>query len=70
MVGWERSVYSTMVQAIGYDPDTNELIVTWNNGKRSAYGNVSEDEAADIANAPSVGQAVNAIKHARPHRYL
>jgi hypothetical protein len=70
-MAWERSVFSSMVESIGYDDTTQEMTVTWKNGRRSAYSGVPEDEALDIANAPSVGQAINQrIKNQYGHRYI
>lgn len=70
-MSWSQNVFSTMVSEIGYDSDANELLVTWRNGKRSAYSGVPEEKATEIANAPSVGQAINQeIKNQYPHRYV
>jgi hypothetical protein len=68
---WERNVFSSMVQSIGYDAESEELIVTWKSGRRSAYAGVSEDVATAAANAASVGQFINnEIKPGYAHRYL
>jgi hypothetical protein len=68
---WEVGVYSSMVQSIGYNPETTDLIVTWTNGKRSAYHGVPEALAAELSKAPSVGTMINAeIKPVYPHRYI
>lgn len=70
-MSWTQNVFSTMVSEIGYDTDSNELLVTWKNGKRSAYAGVPEEKAVEIANAPSVGQAINQeIKNQYSHRYI
>lgn len=71
-MSWEKPVYSTMVSAVGYDDENEELIITWaKSGKRSAYKGVSEDKAIELSNAPSVGQMVNMeIKNQYPHRYI
>jgi len=69
-MSWSQSVFSTMVSEIGYDPDSQELLVTWaKSGKVSAYKGVPEEKALEIANAASVGRAVNEIKDQYPHRY-
>lgn len=69
-MSWMKSVYSSMASEIGYDPDTKEMIVRWNNGKTSAYKDVPEDVAQECANAPSVGQYLNSeIKPNYSHRY-
>ena len=60
-----------MAQEIAYDDDAQEMIVTWNNGRQSAYADVPEDVALDVANAASVGQAINQmIKPNYSHRYV
>lgn len=70
-MSWSRSVLSKMVQELSYDSDAQELIVTWNNGRMSAYADVPEDVALGVANAASVGQAMNQdIKPNYAHRYL
>jgi len=65
-----RSVFSSNVDEIGYDQETEELHVKWTSGKTSIYGpGVSPDVAEQTMNAFSVGQAVRAIKGSYPHRY-
>lgn len=68
---WEVGVYSSMASKVGYDPDTTDLIVTWTNGKRSAYHGVPEELALQLSKAPSVGTMINSdIKPYYPHRYV
>lgn len=69
---WERPVFSSMVQAIGYDADLNAMIVRWNkNTKVSAYLGVPEEKALEVSRAPSVGQIINTeIKPYYEHRYI
>ena len=68
---WERQVFSTMVNAIGYEAESGEMIVTWKNGRQSSYSGVPEDVAMQAATAASVGQFLNSeIKPIYPHRYL
>jgi hypothetical protein len=70
-MGWSQSVFSTMVKEVAYDSDAQELRVTWNSGRTSAYSDVPEDIAHQVANAPSVGQAINQmIKDQYGHRYV
>lgn len=70
MPDWEVPVYSSMVSHVGYDSDTKELLITWSNGKRSAYAGVSEEKAVQLSKAASVGQMINTeIKPIYPHRY-
>ena len=69
-MSWDQTVFSSVVASVGYDSDTSELLVTWKNGKTSAYAGVPEGVAQQLANAPSVGTMVNAeIKNVYPHRY-
>lgn len=69
-MSWSKDVYSSNVSSIGYDPDTQELSVTWSKGKRSIYSGVPEELAEQLVNAPSVGAMLNAeIKPYYAHRY-
>lgn len=68
---WEKQVISDMAQAVGYDEENRDLIITWRNGRRSAYTGVPESVAEQLANAPSVGGMINSdIKNQYPHRYV
>lgn len=70
-MSWSKNVYSSMVSEVGYDDETQELLVTWNNGRRSAYSGVPEGLAEQLSRAPSVGQMLNSdIKGVFPHRYV
>ena len=70
MSAWTKSVYSSMVSEVGYDPETKELSITWTRGKRSIYSGVPEELAVDLSNAASVGTMLNQeIKNFYPHRY-
>jgi hypothetical protein len=64
-----QSVYSTNVNAIGYDAENSELYVEWNSGKISIYSGVPEDVAESVKKAPSVGTAMRDIKAEYRHRY-
>ena len=67
---WTKSVYSSNVQEVGYDPDTKELYITWTRGKQSIYSGVPEELAVDLSNAPSVGTMLNQeVKPFYAHRY-
>ena len=69
-MSWSRDVYSSNVQQVGYDPETQELSITWSKGKRSIYSGVPEELAEQLANAPSVGSMLNEeIKPYFGHRY-
>lgn len=66
-----RNVYSSHVDRIGHDPETNELHVEWQGGKRSVYSDVPAAKAGDVMNSWSVGKAIHKdIKGAHEHRYL
>jgi hypothetical protein len=63
-----RDVYSSHVDAIGYEGDT--LIVQWSSGKVSHYENVPPDVADEVMNSPSIGSALRqSIKGTYRHRY-
>jgi len=70
-MSWSRSVFSSNVSEVGYDSETQELLITWlKSGKTSAYAGVPEDVAEACSRAPSVGQFVNAeVKPFYSHRY-
>lgn len=66
-----RSVFSSNVSAIGYDPDTQRFHVKWQSGKTSEYAGVDPAAANDVFTAPSIGQAINRVLKGRfGHRYL
>ena len=67
---WTKSVYSSNVQEVGYDPETKELYITWTRGKQSIYSGVPEELAVDLSNAPSVCSMLNSeVKPFYAHRY-
>lgn len=69
-MSWNQSVFSSNVESVGYDTNTNEMTVQWKNGKTSAYAGVPEEVALQVANAPSVGSMINSdIKGTYDHRY-
>ena len=59
MTAWSQNVFSSMVQSVGYNPDTQEMIVQWKNGKATAYQGVPEEEARRGSNEASVGGWLN-----------
>ena len=70
-MSWNQSVFSSNIESVGYDDNTNEMTVAWKFGKVSAYAGVPEELALQIANAPSVGSAINSmIKNQYGHRYI
>ncbi len=70
-MSWDQPVFSSMCQAIGYDEEAKEMIVTWKDGKRGAYQGVDEETALQCSKAASVGQYIlTEIKPAYPYRKL
>lgn len=70
-MSWDQPVFSSQCQSVGFNSETGDLIVTWKNGKKSAYAGVGEDLALQVANAASVGQFLNSeIKPNYAHRYI
>lgn len=66
-----KDVYSSHVDQVGHDPQTNELHVKWDSGKTSVYSNVPAELAQSVVQSWSVGKALTAqVKGQFPHRYL
>ena len=66
-----RQVFSSHIDSVGYDPDTSELHVRYQNGKTSVHEQVPPETANNVLGAVSIGQAIH--EHVRgkfPHRYL
>lgn len=65
-------VQSSMISAIGYDPDSETLAVKFvATGDTYHYSHVSEDDYAALCSADSVGKYFNAhIKGKRPGNKL
>jgi hypothetical protein len=53
-------VNSSMVSAIGYDDQSSELELTFNNGSTYRYRNVPKQAWSELQVAPSVGQYLRA----------
>ena len=54
---WMKSVFSDMIAEVGWNPDTQELLVKFKkNGKTAAYKGFDEGTAEELSRAPSVGQ--------------
>lgn len=65
-----RGVHSSNVERIGWDAETQELVVQWDSGKTSIYEGVPHGVADSTMNAWSVGSAlIRDVKGAYPHRY-
>ena len=70
-LSWSQSVFSSIISDIGWDSDTEELLVTFRNGRTAAYKGVPEDKAVELANAASVGTSFNSeIKGFYNFRYV
>jgi KTSC domain len=56
MAVWMKSVFSSMISEVGYDTETEELLVKFSKaGKTAAYKGAPEGLAEQLAHAPSVG---------------
>lgn len=70
-MSWTQEVFSSNVISVGYDEENQDLIITWKNGRQSAYNGVTEELALELSKAPSVGSMLNSdIKPNYPHRYV
>jgi hypothetical protein len=67
-----RNVFSSHVDAIGYDEESGELHVTFSRtGKTAVYQGVSAKVAKDVLEAPSIGEAMwGTIRGKYPFGYL
>lgn len=53
---WMKPVFSEMISEVGWEPDTEELIVRFKkNGKTAAYKGFDEGTADVLSRAASVG---------------
>ena len=59
------TISSTAVEAVGYEPRRQRLIVTFQGGARYAYSGVDEATYAALLEAESVGRFVNT--EIKPH---
>lgn len=65
-----QPVYSSQVNAMGYDQETGDLYVTFKNDRTAVYSDVPADVASAVMNATSVGLALNnMIKDVYTFRY-
>lgn len=70
-MAWHKNVFSSNVQTVGYDEETQEMVITFSNGRQYAYEGVPEHVAHNLSNSVSVGTALNAeIKGRYPYRKL
>jgi len=56
----KHTVASSVIAAIEYNKETNELIVYWNRGGQQSYYNVPKEVFDNFLNADSVGVFFNA----------
>ena len=70
-VSW-TGVYSSNVNRVGYDDESQTLLVEWAKGGRmSSYQGVPADVAGDAAKAWSVGNFINQeVKGRYAHKYV
>lgn len=62
-------VFSSHVDAVGFDPATSELHVRYRKGGTSIYSGVPADLAQQISTAYSVGKALHEqVRGKFPHR--
>lgn len=65
-----KSVYSSHVDTVKHDDETNELHVRWDTGKTSIYSGVPANLATEVMNSWSVGTALHTkVKGKFDHRY-
>lgn len=70
-MSWTKDVFSSTAQSVSWDEALGGMVVTWKNGRRSLYSGVSEELAAQVATAPSVGSILNEdVKPYYSHRYV
>ena len=55
-MGWSKAVFSEMISEVGWDDQTEELLVTFKKkGRTAAYKGFDEGTAEELSRAPSVG---------------
>lgn len=56
MAQWMKPVFSSMISEVGYDTETEELLVRFaKSGKTAAYKGAPEGLAIELSNAASTG---------------
>jgi hypothetical protein len=69
-VDW-TNVFSSNVNRIGYDDESQTLLVEWKSGKTSAYEGVPADVADQASRNWSVGRFINDhVKNNYQHKYV
>jgi hypothetical protein len=56
-----KTVSSSMIDAVGYDPAHHSLRVKFNNGATWQYDGVPPDVSASLESAGSIGKAFNSL---------
>ena len=65
-----RSVFSSHVDALGYDEESAELHVRFKDGNSVVYHGVPPEVAGQVVTAPSIGEALHqAVRGRFRHRY-
>ena len=55
-MAWMKPVFSSMISEVGWDDETQELLVKFSKGgKTAAYKGADEGLALELSKAPSVG---------------
>lgn len=66
-----RKVFSSHIDAVGYDDASGELHVQFSTGRTAVYRAVPPGVARGVQAAPSIGSAINALVRGRyEHTYL
>ena len=66
-----KQVFSSNVEAVGYDAADGALYIQWKSGKTSRYNDVPPSVAQQAQTAHSVGQYVHAnVKGQYEHQYV
>lgn len=66
-----QPVASTQIDSVGYNEETKELRVSFQNGSLYSYSGVPRSIYDGLLTAPSVGQFFNySVKHGFPFRRL
>lgn len=55
----KTEVVSSQIKALEYDTEANILIVTFNQGKKYEYSDVSEEEFRKLIDSESIGKHFN-----------
>lgn len=56
-----KSVFSSHISKVGYDPESKQLAVEFQTGKTAIYVDVPGDVAQSFLDSPSLGTALNTM---------